>query len=170
MRFRTQAQSTMETYKTPPATMSRQALPQLKLHLTQEQPRLPAGDNMAAWERVSIIDNIFTNTSATNAYPITTMTYALLYENQNYAGFSAAQAAATINFLHWIVNGGQAFGPARRLCITASQHRSHRQQYTQVGKLQRTSHNYHNLNNQSTPYFFWVIRKFRGRQSAKQTA
>jgi phosphate transport system substrate-binding protein len=72
---------------------------------------LPAGDNVAAWETVSIIDNIYNNASATNAYPITTMTYALLFENQNYAGFSAAQAAATVNFLHWVVaaNGGQTF-------------------------------------------------------------
>ena len=42
---------------------------------------LPAGNNMAAWASVSIIDNVFTNTTATNAYPITTMTYALVYQN-----------------------------------------------------------------------------------------
>ena len=72
---------------------------------------LPAGNNVTAWEPVSIIDNIYNNTSATNAYPITTMTYALLYQNQDYAGFSAAQAAATVNFLHWVVSatGGQSF-------------------------------------------------------------
>ena len=72
---------------------------------------LPAGDNMAAWSSVSIIDNIFSDTSATTAYPITTMTYAIVYENMDYGGFSAAQAAATINFLHWIVNDGQVLGP-----------------------------------------------------------
>jgi phosphate transport system substrate-binding protein len=75
---------------------------------------LPAGNNMAAWETVSIIDNIFHDTAATNAYPITTMTYAILYENQDYPSsspFSAAQAAATVNFVHWIVNDGQVLGP-----------------------------------------------------------
>ena len=75
---------------------------------------IPAGNNMVAWETVSIIDNIFHNTAATNAYPITTMTYAIVYQNQNYPSssqFSAAQAAATINFLHWIVNSGQVLGP-----------------------------------------------------------
>jgi ABC-type phosphate transport system substrate-binding protein len=72
---------------------------------------LPAGDNMAAWSSVSIIDNIFQDTAATNAYPITTMTYALIYENQYYASVSAAQAAATVNFLYWIVNSGQVLGP-----------------------------------------------------------
>jgi phosphate transport system substrate-binding protein len=72
---------------------------------------LPAGNNVTAWETVSIIDNIYNNAAATNAYPITTMTYALLYQNQDYAGFSAAQAAATVNFLHWVVSatGGQTF-------------------------------------------------------------
>ncbi len=75
---------------------------------------LPAGNNMVAWETVSIIDNIFHNTAATTAYPITTMTYAIVYQNQDYptsSPFSAAQAAATVNFLHWIVNSGQVLGP-----------------------------------------------------------
>jgi len=75
---------------------------------------LPAGNNMAAWSSVSIIDNIFHNTAATNAYPITTMTYAIIFQNQAYpssSAFSAAQAVATINFLHWIVNSGQVLGP-----------------------------------------------------------
>jgi phosphate ABC transporter phosphate-binding protein len=75
---------------------------------------LPAGNNMVAWESVSIIDNIFQNTAATNAYPITTMTYAIVYQNQDYpssSAFSAAQAAATVNFLNWIVNSGQVLGP-----------------------------------------------------------
>ena len=68
-------------------------------HLPREQLRCQQAKR-DAWEPVSIIDNIYNNASATNAYPITTMTYALLYQNQDYAGFSAAQAAATVNFLH----------------------------------------------------------------------
>jgi phosphate transport system substrate-binding protein len=72
---------------------------------------LPAGDDTAAWSSVSIINNIYSDASATNAYPITTMTYAIIYENMDYGGFSAAQAAATVNFLHWIVNDGQVLAP-----------------------------------------------------------
>jgi len=80
--------------------------------LTAGATNLPAsGSAMSSWSSVSIIDNIFTDTAATNAYPITTMTYALVYENQNYASVTAAQAAATVNFLYWIVNSGQALGP-----------------------------------------------------------
>jgi phosphate transport system substrate-binding protein len=82
--------------------------------LTAGATNLPAGDNMAAWSSVSIIDNIFSDAAATNAYPITTMTYAIVYQNQDYPSsspFSAAQAAATVNFLHWIVNDGQVLGP-----------------------------------------------------------
>ena len=75
---------------------------------------LPAGNNMTAWSSVSIIDNIFNDTTAATAYPITTMTYAIVYQQQAYPSsgpFSAAQAAATINFLHWVVNSGQVLGP-----------------------------------------------------------
>lgn len=69
---------------------------------------LPAGN--AAWTTVSIVDNIYTNKTATTVYPITTMTYALVYENMKYASVSSAQAAATVNFLSWIVNDGQNLG------------------------------------------------------------
>ena len=41
---------------------------------------LPAGS--ASWTTVSIVDNIFTNTTATTVYPITTLTYVLVYEQQ----------------------------------------------------------------------------------------
>ena len=84
-----------------------------KAALTAGATGLPAsGSAMSAWSSVSIINNIFTDTAATTAYPITTMTYALVYENQNYASVSAAQAAATVSFLYWIVNSGQSLGPA----------------------------------------------------------
>ena len=45
---------------------------------------LPAGN--AAWTTVSIIDNTYKDTTDTSIYPIVTMTYALVYEQQtNYA-------------------------------------------------------------------------------------
>jgi phosphate transport system substrate-binding protein len=65
---------------------------------------LPAGN--AVWTTVSIIDNTYKDTTNTNIYPIVTMTYALIYEQQtNYD-----QGAALVNFLSWIVNDGQNYG------------------------------------------------------------
>ncbi len=65
---------------------------------------LPVGN--AAWTNVSIVDNIFTNTTASTSYPITTLTYALVYQAQT----NQAQGAALVNFLSWIVNSGQSLG------------------------------------------------------------
>jgi len=65
---------------------------------------LPSGN--AAWSSVSIVDNIFTNTAATTVYPITTLTYVLVYEQQT----SLTQGAALVNFLSWMVNSGQTLG------------------------------------------------------------
>jgi phosphate transport system substrate-binding protein len=65
---------------------------------------LPAGN--AAWTNVSIIDNIYNNKTATDAYPITTFTYLLVYQQQtNYD-----KGAALVNFLSWIVNSAQIYG------------------------------------------------------------
>jgi phosphate ABC transporter phosphate-binding protein len=69
---------------------------------------LPAGN--AAWTSVSIVNNIFNDTAATTVYPIATLTYALVYQNQNYNSRSYAESAATVNFLSWIVNSGQSLG------------------------------------------------------------
>ena len=70
---------------------------------------LPAGS--ASWTTVSIVDNIYTNTTATTAYPIATLTYMLIYQNQSAVpNTSAAQAAAVVNFASWIVNSGQSLG------------------------------------------------------------
>jgi phosphate ABC transporter phosphate-binding protein len=65
---------------------------------------LPAGN--AAWTNVSIVDNIFNDAAATSIYPIATMTYALVYEQQS----SYTQGAALVNFTSWIVNSGQTDG------------------------------------------------------------
>jgi phosphate ABC transporter phosphate-binding protein len=73
---------------------------------------LPAGNNMAAWSSFSIIDNIYSNATASTAYPITTLTYALVYQDQHYSTVSQAQAAGVVNFISWVVNYGQSFGPS----------------------------------------------------------
>jgi phosphate ABC transporter phosphate-binding protein len=70
---------------------------------------LPAGS--ASWTSVSIVDNIYSNTTATTVYPIATLTYMLIYQNQSAVpNTSAAQAAAIVNFASWIVNSGQSLG------------------------------------------------------------
>jgi phosphate transport system substrate-binding protein len=66
---------------------------------------LPAGN--ASWTSVSIINNIFNDTAATNAYPITTFTYLVTYQKQT---TSLAQAELVVNFLWWVVNQGQQAG------------------------------------------------------------
>jgi len=65
---------------------------------------LPAGN--ARWTGFSIIDNIFNNTAAAGAYPITTFTYALVYQQQT----DQLKGAAVVNFLWWVVNSAQSAG------------------------------------------------------------
>jgi phosphate ABC transporter phosphate-binding protein len=65
---------------------------------------LPAGN--AAWTSVSMVDNIYNDAAATSIYPIVTLTYALIYEQQS----SYTQGAALVNFTSWIVNSGQTDG------------------------------------------------------------
>jgi phosphate ABC transporter phosphate-binding protein len=65
---------------------------------------LPAGS--AKWTNVSIIDNTYKDTTDTTIYPIVTMTYALIYEQQT----NLAQGAALVNFFSWVVNSGQSLG------------------------------------------------------------
>jgi phosphate transport system substrate-binding protein len=71
---------------------------------------LPAGDGN--WSAVSIINNIFSDTSAKYIYPITTFTYIMVYEDMgtSAAHSTQAEAEATVNFLWWVVNSGQAAG------------------------------------------------------------
>ena len=67
------------------------------------QSGLPAGN--ATWTHVSIINNVF-NMTVTNAYPITTFTYVVAYQQQT--NQNAGQILT--NFLWWIVNTGQQAG------------------------------------------------------------
>ncbi|MGD0645614.1 MAG: phosphate ABC transporter substrate-binding protein PstS [Candidatus Bathyarchaeia archaeon] len=70
---------------------------------------LPAGN--AKWTSVSIVDNIYSNTTATNAYSIATLTYMLVYQEQgSLPNINYATAAALVNFASWIVNSGQSLG------------------------------------------------------------
>jgi phosphate transport system substrate-binding protein len=65
---------------------------------------LPAGN--ATWTPVSIINNIYNDTAATNAYPITTFTYLVTYQRQT----SQTQGQLVTIFLWWVVNDGQQAG------------------------------------------------------------
>ncbi|MGA1975578.1 MAG: phosphate ABC transporter substrate-binding protein PstS [Conexivisphaerales archaeon] len=65
---------------------------------------LPAGNQQ--WTNVSIIDAIVNNQTATTAYPITTLTYLLAYQQQT----DHAKGTALVNFLWWVVTTGQTAG------------------------------------------------------------
>lgn len=67
---------------------------------------LPAGS--AQWTKVSIIDNIFNDTTDKGIYPITTFTYALVYQAQT----DQQKGSAVVGFVWWIVNSGQSAGKA----------------------------------------------------------
>lgn len=71
---------------------------------------LPAGNGN--WSAVSIINNIYADSSAKYIYPITTFTYIMVYEDMGAAaaGSTKAEATATVNFLWWVINSGQSAG------------------------------------------------------------
>jgi len=65
------------------------------------------------WTGWSIINNIYNDSTDTGIYPITTFTYALVYQSlsASYTGFtSQAQATATVSFIWYCVNQGQSAG------------------------------------------------------------
>ena len=80
--------------------------------------KLPAGNQ--TWTNVSIVDTIFTNTTATNAFPITTFTYIMVYKGQT----NQQTGQALVNFLWWIVNtnnvaaGGLGYTPLPPAVVT----------------------------------------------------
>ncbi len=58
-----------------------------------------------SWASVSIVDLLLKNTTATNAYPLATFTYIMVYQNQaTISGVSQGQALALASFLYWIIN------------------------------------------------------------------
>jgi phosphate transport system substrate-binding protein len=71
---------------------------------TLESASLAAQGEIPADTRVSITD-----TEAAKGYPISTFTWIIVYEEQNYAGRSQDQAMATSELLWWMVHEGQRF-------------------------------------------------------------
>ena len=67
----------------------------------------------AQWSVYSVIQQTFNDTSDKYIYPISTFTYALVYQNMgaSYASTSRAQAIDTLSFLKWVITSGQASGP-----------------------------------------------------------
>jgi phosphate transport system substrate-binding protein len=72
---------------------------------------LPSTD--AQWTSYSVIQATFNDTSDPYIYPVSTFTYALVYQDlsASYASTSQAQAVAALNFLSWVVNEGQSKSP-----------------------------------------------------------
>ena len=72
---------------------------------------LPSTDTQ--WTSYSVIQATFNDTSAPYIYPVSTFTYALVYQDlsASYASTSQAQAVAALNFLSWVVNDGQSKSP-----------------------------------------------------------
>ncbi len=63
----------------------------------------PSGNQ--SWASVSIVDLLLKNTTATNAYPLATFTYLIVYQEQTtISGVTQQQALALAKFLYWIVN------------------------------------------------------------------
>jgi len=50
-----------------------------------------------------------TNTDAKDGYPITSFTYILLYENQQYDSRTLSKAEETINLVNWMITEGQKY-------------------------------------------------------------
>jgi phosphate transport system substrate-binding protein len=72
---------------------------------------LPSTDSQ--WSSFSVIQQTFNDTSDKYIYPVSTFTYALVYQDlsASYASTSQAQAVATLSFLSWVITSGQATGP-----------------------------------------------------------
>jgi phosphate transport system substrate-binding protein len=71
---------------------------------------LPSTDSQ--WSSFSVIQQTFNDTADKYIYPVSTFTYALVYQNMSgsYASTSQAQAVATLSFLSWVITSGQASG------------------------------------------------------------
>jgi len=69
---------------------------------------LPSGDQ--SWSTVSIVDSIVNNTQATEAYPITSFTYLLVYKELNVVpNMNKDKANALVQFLWWAIHDGQDY-------------------------------------------------------------
>jgi phosphate ABC transporter phosphate-binding protein len=63
---------------------------------------IPAANG--SWYNVSV-----ENAPGANDYPLATLTYVLVYQNESAAGYSTAAASALVDFLHWVVTVGQTY-------------------------------------------------------------
>ncbi len=52
---------------------------------------------------------VLANTDATNGYPISTMTWLVVYKEQNYGGRSMARAGELVKLLWWVTHEGQQY-------------------------------------------------------------
>jgi phosphate ABC transporter phosphate-binding protein len=71
---------------------------------------LPRGNQ--TWSQVSIINAVVNNATAASAYPVTTFTYILIYQNLNTVpGMTQTKAYALVAFLWWATHDGQLYAP-----------------------------------------------------------
>ncbi|MDG7008881.1 MAG: phosphate ABC transporter substrate-binding protein PstS [Nitrososphaerota archaeon] len=72
---------------------------------------LPSSD--LQWSSYSVIQQTFNDSADKYIYPVSTFTYALVYQDlsASYASTTQAQAVAALSFLKWIITSGQAVGP-----------------------------------------------------------
>ncbi|MGQ9479690.1 MAG: phosphate ABC transporter substrate-binding protein PstS [Thermoproteota archaeon] len=69
---------------------------------------LPKGDE--SWSQVSIVDSIVNNREAKGAYPITSLTYILVYKELSVLPDTDEDTARTlVEFLWWIIHDGQRY-------------------------------------------------------------
>ena len=72
---------------------------------------LPSTDTQ--WSSYSVIQQTFNDSADKYIYPVSTFTYALVYQDlgASYASTTQVQAVATLDFLSWVITSGQATGP-----------------------------------------------------------
>ena len=72
-----------------------------------ESVSLAANVNIPQDTKVSLVD-----TDAPNGYPISSFTWVIIFQEQNYNNRPIEQATATVNLIKWMITDGQAFASA----------------------------------------------------------
>lgn len=72
--------------------------------LTDVHPTLPAGNG--DWYNVSLL-----NSPGSGDYPITSLTYTIVYQNLSaaYSSYTLTKAENLVDFLHWVITTGQTY-------------------------------------------------------------
>ena len=87
----------------PHGTFVRANLTNTESALVDSNPTLPAGDG--DWYNVSLL-----NAPGVNDYPITSLTYVLVYQNLTaFSSYTLNYAENLVDFLHWIITAGQSY-------------------------------------------------------------